>query len=44
MHNYSPSHRSVLIDHYLSPRVPRGVPEKMSSLSSLEGSNLVPMR
>jgi hypothetical protein len=39
----SPSHRCVLVGHYLSSKVSRGVSEKMSSLTSLEGSDLVPM-
>jgi hypothetical protein len=40
----SPSHRYILDDHYLNPRVPRGVLEKVVSLSSLEGSDLIPLR
>jgi hypothetical protein len=35
---------SHMVDYDLSPRDPRGVLEKISSLSSLEGSSLVLMR
>jgi hypothetical protein len=42
MHSETVQSQVLLVDP--SPRVPRGVLEKISLLSSLEGSNLVPMR